>query len=157
MQGGAIGRLVKKLGEPKLIALSLVLTGVSLALLPFIGGTADLTWRGLFHPEGRPWLAMLGALALLSVGSSLTRPPLFGLLSNLTAAHEQGANIGVAQGAGSLARILGPLFATGLLPIQPALPYLVCTGVLFCTTGLLIQRFRGEKLSAATAHAEPAK
>jgi MFS transporter, DHA1 family, tetracycline resistance protein len=157
VQGGAIGRLVKKLGEPKLIALSLVLTGVSLALLPFIGGTADLTWRGLFPPEGRPWLAMLGALALLSIGSSLTRPPLFGLLSNLTAANEQGANIGVAQGAGSLARILGPLFATGLLPIQPALPYLVCTGVLFCTTGLLIQRFRGEKLSAAPAQAQPAK
>jgi thiamine biosynthesis lipoprotein len=46
---------VKKLGEPKLIAVSLVLTGVSLAMLPFIKGTADLSWSGLFHPEGRPW------------------------------------------------------------------------------------------------------
>ena len=34
VQGGAIGRLVKKFGEPKLIALSLFMTGVSLALLP---------------------------------------------------------------------------------------------------------------------------
>jgi len=151
VQGGAIGRLVKKLGEPKLIALSLVLTGISLALLPFIGGTADLSWRVLLRPEGRSWLEMLGALGLLSIGSSLTRPPLFGLLSNLTPANEQGANIGVAQGAGSLARILGPMFATGLLPYQPALPYLVCTGVLLATTFLVVQQFRGEAQPATAA------
>jgi MFS family permease len=158
VQGGAIGRLVKKLGEPKLIAVSLVLTAISLALLPFIGGTADLSWRVLWRPEGRPWLAMLGALALLSIGSSLTRPPLFGLLSNLTPSHEQGANIGVAQGAGSLARILGPIFATGLLPYQPPLPYLVCTGVLLGTTALLLQRFHAETPSAAAGKpAEAAK
>jgi MFS family permease len=141
VQGGAIGRLVKKLGEPKLIALSLVFTAASLAMLPFISGTADLSWRVLFHAEGRSWVALLGALALLSIGSSLTRPPLFGLLSNLTLAHEQGANIGVAQGAGSLARILGPIFASGLLPFMAALPYLVCAMVLLATTALVIQRF----------------
>jgi DHA1 family tetracycline resistance protein-like MFS transporter len=158
VQGGAIGRLVRKLGEPKLIATSLVLTGISLALLPLIKGSADLSWRVLLRQEGRPWLGMLGALALLSIGSSLTRPPLFGLLSNLTPPHEQGANIGVAQGAGSLARILGPLFATGLLPYHPALPYLVCTGVLLCTSALVFQRFRGEILSTPGENAaEPAK
>ncbi len=158
VQGGAIGRLVKRLGEPKLIAVSLVFTAISLALLPFIGGTADLSWRVLVRPEGRSWLAMLGALGLLSIGSSLTRPPLFGMLSNLTSANEQGANIGVAQGAGSLARILGPMFATGLLPYHPALPYLVCTGVLLATTALLVQRFRADKPSEAEAGAaQPAK
>jgi DHA1 family tetracycline resistance protein-like MFS transporter len=144
VQGVAIGRLVKKLGEPKLIALSLVLTSISLALIPFVTGPANLSWSVLLRPEGRSWLAMLGALALLSIGSSLTRPPLFGLLSNLTPPNEQGANIGVAQGAGSLARILGPIFATGLLPYRAALPYLVCSGVLLCTTVLLIQQFRAE-------------
>ena len=157
VQGGAIGRLVKTLGEPKLIATSLVLTAISLALLPFISGTADLSWGVLFRAEGRSWLAMLGALALLSIGSSLTRPPLFGLLSNLTPAHEQGANIGVAQGAGSLARILGPLFATGLLPYQAALPYLVCTGVLLGTTVFFVQQFRGASPAAAPNAAQPIK
>jgi MFS family permease len=153
VQGGAIGRLVKKMGEPKLIALSLVLTSVSLALLPFISGTAELSWGVLFRAEGRSWLAMLGALALLSVGSSLTRPPLFGLLSNLTLAHEQGANIGVAQGAGSLARILGPIFAAGLLPFMAALPYLVCALVLLGTSGLVIQRFCRETTRIAANNA----
>jgi len=149
VQGGAIGRMVKRWGETRLIAISLVLTAVSLALLPFISGNAELSWGVLFRPEGRSWLAMLGALALLSVGSSLTRPPLFGLLSNLTPPHEQGANIGVAQGAGSLARILGPIFATGLLPFMPPLPYLICTGILLGTSFILAQRFRGERAAAA--------
>ncbi|HEY5908979.1 MAG TPA: MFS transporter, partial [Verrucomicrobiae bacterium] len=97
------------------------------------------------------WCYMLGALALLSVGTSLTRPPLFGLLSNLTPPHEQGANIGVAQAAGSLARILGPIFATGLLPVTPALPYLICTAVLLATTALLAQRFREQPAHLPTA------
>ncbi|HZR20219.1 MAG TPA: MFS transporter [Verrucomicrobiae bacterium] len=156
VQGGAIGRLVKKLGEPRLIALSLVLTAISLAVLPFISGRADLSWHVLLRPEGRSWWEMLGALALLSIGSSLTRPPLFGLLSNLTAAHEQGANIGVAQGAGSLARIIGPMFATGLLPYHPALPYLACSGVMLCTTALLVQRFRAEGLPVTSTNAPEA-
>ncbi|MGD0258719.1 MAG: MFS transporter [Verrucomicrobiota bacterium] len=140
VQGRAIGPLVKRLGEPKLIALSLVLTAISLAMLPFIAGTADLSWGVLLRPEGRSWLVMLGALALLSVGTSLTRPPLFGLLSNLTSAHEQGANLGVAQSAGSLARILGPPFATTLLPYLPCLPYLICAAVLLGTAVLVSQR-----------------
>ena len=57
------------------------------------------------------------------------------MLSNLTPAHEQGATIGVAQGAGSLARILGPMFATALLVYSPPLPYLICAAVLLGTTG----------------------
>ena len=124
VQGGAIGRLVKKLGEPKLIALSLVLTAASFAWLPFLKGASHLSWKILLQHDGLPWVWLLLALALLSVGTSLTRPPLFGMLSNLTPAHEQGATIGVAQGAGSLARILGPVFATALAGLfaPPALP-----------------------------------
>ena len=139
IQGGAIGRLVRKLGEPKLITLSLMFTAASMALLPFIHGVGELSWGGLFRAEGHGWPAMLGALALLSIGSSLTRPPLFGLLSNLTAASEQGANIGVAQGAGSLARILGPIFANLLFTHHPALPYLICSGIALVAGGLAWQ------------------
>jgi MFS family permease len=157
VQGGAIGRLVNKFGEPRLIAFSLVLTAISLAGLPFIVGTADLSWGVLLRPEGRSWLIMLGTLALLSVGTSLTRPPLFGLLSNLTSAQEQGANLGVAQAAGSLARILGPPFATTLLPYLPSLPYLICAAVLLGTTVLVVQRLcRDGQPAAAGNGANPA-
>jgi len=144
VQGGAIGRLVKKLGEPRLIGLSLILTAASLAMIPFLKGTSQLSWKVLLQPDGLPWVWLLLVLALLSVGTSLTRPPLFGMLSNLTPANEQGATIGVAQGAGSLARILGPVFATALLSYSPPLPYLICAVVLLATTVLVHQRLRCE-------------
>jgi MFS family permease len=71
------------------------------------------------------------------------------MLSNLTPANEQGATIGVAQGAGALARILGPIFATGLLAYSPPLPYLTCAVVLLATTGLVVQRLCRETQPAS--------
>ena len=149
VQGGAIGRLVKKMGEPKLIALSLVLTAASFVMIPYLKGTSALSWKVLFQHDGLPWVWLLLVLALLSVGTNLTRPPLFGMLSNLTPAHEQGATIGVAQGAGSLARILGPVFATALLAYSPPLPYLICAAVLLGTTALVVQRLGRETRPAS--------
>jgi MFS family permease len=137
VQGGPIGKLVKTLGERKLIVVSLFLTGLSLALVPLVRGDirqiGELSWGVLFSANGGPWWALLGVLALLAIGSGLTRPPLFGLLSVLTPANEQGATIGVAQGAGSLARIAGPMFAGLVFQAHPHLPYFVCAGVAVIT------------------------
>jgi MFS transporter, DHA1 family, tetracycline resistance protein len=149
IQGGAIGRLVKIFGEPKLISLSLFLTGISLILLPFIKGDGQLKWLAVLRATDWPWIKMLLALALLAVGSALTRPPLFGMLSNLAPANEQGATIGVAQSAGALARIIGPLFAAILyLRIAP-LPYVFCGGLSILAALLTWQRLYRKKESAA--------
>jgi MFS family permease len=129
VQGGATGRLVKLLGEPKLIALSLLFTGISLALLPQVKGNGALPWAHLFNSANLPWVKMLLVLALLAIGSQMTRPPLFGMLSNLTPEHEQGATIGVAQSMGSLARIFGPLLAAPLYYHTHWLPYVICGAV----------------------------
>lgn len=135
VQGGMIGRIVKKLGEPKVIALSLLMTATSLALLPFIKGSGLLSWGILVRPDGHAWWGLLGALGLLALGSSLTRPPLFGLLSNLTSAAEQGSNIGVAQGAGSLARIIGQFSAPIiLLEVSHYALFIGCAAVLILTS-----------------------
>ena len=129
IQGGAIGRLVKKFGEQKLIAVSLLFTGTALVLLPFIKGDGVLKWSAVLRAADWPWIKMLLALALLAIGSSLTRAPLFGLLSNLAPASEQGATIGICQSAGALARIVGPLFAASLYFHLQMLPYVVCGGI----------------------------
>ena len=139
VQGGPIGRLVKSVGERKLIAVSLILTGLSLAPIPFIQGSGVLSWSVLFHAGSGAWWMLLLTLAVLSIGSGLTRPPLFGLLSILTPANEQGATIGVAQSAGSLARIVGPLFAGFFYQRHAALPYLTCAGIALIT-GLIAWR-----------------
>jgi DHA1 family tetracycline resistance protein-like MFS transporter len=120
VQGGGIGRMVKKMGEPKLIAGSLFIAAIGIGILPFL----------------HSWTLLFVGLGVFSIGSSLTRPPVFGMISQLTAAHEQGTNIGVAQGVGSLARILGPIFATSLFEKHVAVPYVVC-GALSFVTGLL--------------------
>jgi DHA1 family tetracycline resistance protein-like MFS transporter len=143
VQGGLTGRLVKKFGEPTSIAISLFLTGISLSFLPFLKGNGQLLWSRLFHEDGFPWTKMLFVLALLAAGSQLTRPPIFGLLSNLTPENEQGATIGVAQGVGSMARIVGPLFAGILYDFRPSLPYLICGAVSILAGLIAVQRLRG--------------
>lgn len=78
-------------------------------------------WIRRCEPEGLPWLTLLGFLAMFSVASGLTRPPVFDLPSNLTPARDQEMTLGVAQNAGSLARIVGPIFAATLFDHHPVL------------------------------------
>jgi len=120
VQGGLIGRLVKRFGEPALIAASLIGVGISLALMPY---ASTLAW-------------LLLALALISAGSGINRAPTLGLLSIVTPANEQGATLGVAQSAGTLGRIFGPLFATSIYAMYPHAPYLAAAGV--CILAALI-------------------
>jgi MFS family permease len=63
----------------------------------------------------------------------MTRPPVFGMISLMTASHEQGSVLGVAQGVGSLARIVGPVFALGLFKTDPRIPYMFCAVLCFAT------------------------
>ena len=126
VQGGAAGRMVKRMGEPKLIALSLFLAAIGIAILPYLTS----------------WGALLTGLGIFSIGSSLTRPPVFGMISMLTPAHEQGATLGVAQGVGSLARIAGPVFAASLFALNvfhAPLPYLICGALCLLTAFLTMQ------------------
>ncbi len=134
VQGGPLGKAVKKLGEPLLIALSLVLVGVSLVAMPYVTN----------------WPLLLVVLGVLSIGSSLTRPPVFGMISNLASASEQGTTIGTAQSAGSLARIAGPIFAATLFDVRPSLPYLIC-GALALATGFIAWKTLGGVKSAAAS------
>ena len=135
VQGGLIGRMVKAFGEPKLIALSLILVAASFFPLPFL----------------TQWPPLLVAIGVLAFGSSLARPPLFGLLSRLVPADEQGATLGVAQSAGSLGRIFGPIMAGTLMHVRLApandlaAPYLVC-GVIALLTGLFAGRYLSRPL-----------
>jgi MFS family permease len=122
----AAGRMVKRMGEPKLIAVSLFLAALGMGLLPY----------------STHWGTLLVSLGIFSIGSSLTRPPVFGMISMLTPAHEQGATMGVAQGVGSLARIVGPLFAAGFFArnwLNAPLPFLICAALCLLTSLVTMQ------------------
>lgn len=113
LQGGGIGPLVKRFGERKLLSMALIICGVGLVVLPFVKSQTGL----------------LIGLAIFAFGSGIHRPPLFGLISLLTPANEQGATMGVSQSASSLARIVAPFFAAMLYDYSKALPYLICAGI----------------------------
>lgn len=127
VQGGGIGRLVKSFGERKLIGGSLVIAAASLALMPF-ANTLGL---------------MLFALAVFAAGSGINRAPTMGLISQLSPAEEQGATLGVAQSAATLARVLGPVAATTLYHAWLPAPYLVCAAVALFAGLLAMKRLLG--------------
>ena len=137
VQGGATGRLVKKLGEPKLIALCMFMAGIGMAMIPY----------------SKTWGLLLVSLGIFAIGSSLTRPPVFGMISAQTSAEEQGAALGVAQSAGSLARVLGPVFAGSVFEHHPFTPYLTCAAL--CVVAALIAWQFLHKVHAANAQTVP--
>ncbi len=137
VQGGPLGKIVKRMGEPQVITVSLLLLGASLLPMPFV----------------RSWGLLLLVLAVLSIGSSLTRPPVFGLLSNLTSADEQGVTIGTAQSAGSLARIAGPIFAGSLYELHPAALYVTCGSLALLTALIAWRKLMAGPLPAPAAGA----
>lgn len=139
VQGGLIGRLVKRFGEPKLIWTSLLLVGISLLIIPFAGTVPVL----------------LCGLALVAMSSGLNRAPTLGLISIFTPANEQGAMLGVTQSAGTLGRIFGPLLATTAFKYYPQSPYLGAAALCGVAGLIAMQRLRGVKGASHTGAAPP--
>jgi multidrug resistance protein len=141
IQGGLIGRLVKRFGEGLLAVAGSSLVFVGLVALAF-AGTFGL---------------MLAASALVGIGNSLLMPTLSALASRSASAEWQGRALGVVQSAGSLARFAGPLTAGWLLGMSEAghrwpyaaLPFAVAAGFLAVATiaavALEIRRERPEE------------
>jgi MFS family permease len=142
VQGGMIGRAVKKYGEPAVIAASFFLVAVSVGPLPWM------------TPDRFGWTGLLLLLAVLAIGASLTRPPIFGMISLLSPAAEQGTTIGVAQSAGSLARIFGPLFAGSLFDASLPLPYVI-SAFIALAAGFIAWKRLGEFAPMKAAPASP--
>jgi MFS family permease len=113
IQGGVIGRLVKRFGERRVIMASLLVIAGSLVFIPQA------------HSLG--WLLLV--LGLFSVGAGINRAPTMGLLSMYARPEEQGATMGVAQSAGTLARVIAPVVATTLYMASPHASYLFAAAV----------------------------
>ena len=128
IQGGAIGPLSKKFGEHKLVLTALILVGVGLIAL---SNSFDL------------WSA-LASLTLISIGSSLFNPSISSLISKGAEATEQGAVLGIFQGAGSLARVIGPIVAGPLADMLGfGAPY-VLGAILIVPTVVMVLRLLQE-------------
>jgi len=104
IQGGLIGRLVRRFGERSLILAGIVLMAAGLALVPLTPASIPPVWPRL-------WL-LLVSLLLLAAGNGIHNPSSLGLLSRLTDERSQGGTIGLSRSFGALARIFGPVAGT---------------------------------------------
>jgi DHA1 family tetracycline resistance protein-like MFS transporter len=95
VQGGAIGKLVKTLGEAKLVLAGTALMTLALFAASFAHHTSFFVTALLFQ----------------ALGFAITNPSLSSLTSRNAAKGTQGATLGVYQSAGSLARVVGPVIA----------------------------------------------
>jgi multidrug resistance protein len=103
IQGGLIGKLVKRFGELPLILFGAFCFAISLFAVPFVGPAAG----GL--------AALLIGGGVFSMGNSLATPTLTSLASKSVGPEEQGTVLGVTQSVASLARAVGPSLAALLI------------------------------------------
>src|SRR5262245_19844863 len=115
IQGGLIGRLVKRFGELPLILFGALCFAISLFAVPFVGPAAG----------GLAGLLIGGGV--FSMGNSLATPALTSLASKSVGPAEQGVVLGVTQSVASLARAVGPFLAAVL--INSSVAYMGADGI----------------------------
>jgi DHA1 family tetracycline resistance protein-like MFS transporter len=96
VQGGLIGKLVKRFGELPLILVGACFFAVSLFAVPFVS------------PSSGGLLALLVGGGVFALGNSLATPALTSLASKSAGVTEQGTVLGVMHSSASLARAAGP-------------------------------------------------
>ena len=117
LQGGLIGRLVKWLGEPKLVKSGFLCTAIGYGMLGFIYRIPQL----------------LGITAVASYGTGVLRPAVTSLITQKASKREQGVVLGLTQSLTSVAQIVAPLLSGFLIDHDWLAAWaLVAGGFAFC-------------------------
>jgi MFS family permease len=127
MQGGLLGRLVRRFGEPALVTAGFAAAGVG--------------YLGLGVVERLPALAVVATFN--SIGNGLLRPALTGLISQQAEAHEQGVVLGLTQSLTSVASMAAPAFGGYLIGRTWLAPWAWSAGALALVGCALAAQKRG--------------
>jgi multidrug resistance protein len=115
IQGGLVGRLKARFGEPALAVVGMALAALGIGLIP-----SAPTYNWFFAP-----------VVLLAAGSSLVNPSLSSILSVHAGGSRQGEALGTYQSMGALGRIIGPALGGFLFSVfAPGMPYWVSASLL---------------------------
>jgi MFS family permease len=92
VQGMLVGRVVRRVGEARLVPAAIFIISSALLLVAFAGSVP----------------ALAAAAGLLALGMGFNSPSMLSAISQLAHPADRGSTLGVSQSLGSLARILGP-------------------------------------------------
>lgn len=121
IQGGLIGRIVKKVGEIGVIIIGSAAFTIGFLVIPSI-------WRVPL---------LYGVAFLIAIGQGLCYPALTSLISKVAPETDRGSLLGLATSVGSLARFLGPIMAGFLYDVAGA-PGMFYGGALLMIGALMI-------------------
>ncbi|MGO8969089.1 MAG: MFS transporter [Myxococcaceae bacterium] len=138
LQGGFIGRLVRRFGETALVTAGFL--------------TATAGYVVLSATFGIPLLVLAGTFA--SFGNGVLRPTLTSLITQQVGTGEQGVVLGLNQSLFSVAQILGPTLA-GFLIDKGQLTLWALASALIAGVGLAVNRVVPRPRSATAPQAAP--
>jgi MFS transporter, DHA1 family, tetracycline resistance protein len=125
LQGGLIGRLVRRFGEEKLVSSG------------FLSATAGFGLMGFTYRLP----GLLVASSIASFGTGVLRPALTSLITQRAGREEQGVVLGLTQSLMSVAQIIAPVIA-GYLIDRQLLTAWALVGATVSGVGILIGRFK---------------
>jgi multidrug resistance protein len=103
-------------------------------------GLLSLVAGLLLVSAAHTWAVLVPAIALVTLGTGLVTPTLSSLIADRGGAERRGSTLGVAQSAGALARVVGPISGGFLFEhVGVPAPYLVGAALVF--VGLLGSNF----------------
>jgi MFS transporter, DHA1 family, tetracycline resistance protein len=123
MQGGLVGRMVKWLGEKRVVALGFLTSMLGYAAIGFTYSIGALLW----------------VIGLSSIGGAGLRPALTSLITQKAGKREQGVIIGLTQSLTSIAQITAPVVAGFLIQHRELHTWAIWAGIL-SGLALLFQR-----------------
>jgi MFS family permease len=131
IQGGLLGRLVKKLGEKNLVIIGTLSFTLGLGLIPQVY---------------RPTLLFVVAI-LVAIGQGLVYPSLTSLISRASPPGEQGSFLGLAVSIGSLARFVGPILSGFLYDLAQARGSFYGGAIMTAIAFLIVRKIRVERIA----------
>ena len=116
LQGGLIGRLVKRFGELPLISVGWITMGLGYLLLSVIGLLPSLIASVVGSGNAGPSVPVLVTAATLSaMGHGILRPTLTSQITQRVSRSEQGVVLGLNQSLQSVSQIVAPLIGGFLI------------------------------------------
>ena len=114
MQGGMVGRLVKAIGEKRVVQLGFFTSMLGYAAIGFTHTVGQLLW----------------VMALSAIGGAGLRPALTSLVTQKAGKREQGVILGLTQSLTSVAQITAPVLAGIMINRELLTAWAIWAGIL---------------------------